>query len=469
MKYRILALLLAGMMLTACASASGQAAQTSSNVRTSATAMTTTAPISTVEATETTSAPVITVETPVTTTAPITTETPVTEAPETTAPSTMTQEPITTETPITTEAPVTSTDTPVTDVPITTTEPPIGTTETPVTTTTAPITTTEATVTTTAPPVTEAPVVHTHSYSAWKTTKEATCTANGTKTRTCACGESQTEAISATGHSYGSWKTTKAATCTATGTKTKTCANCGDKKTETIAKTDHSYGEWKTTKAATCSATGTKTKTCATCGDKKTESIAKTDHSFGEWILCDDYINEIRYCACGETETQVHAANPETDEQLVADRVIYYINKYRAEEGKPTAAALPKLSLMAQMRSTQLVGLTASSDYYEWHDTDDLRECAAYYQYGEYFDPTEWGMEGDPYYRAPVGEAVGHNYWYPSDTIDAAAKRIADQFRASEGHWRYVGGSSPYIAVGITYSKGKSYTAIFTCSTTQYE
>lgn len=433
MKYRILALLLAGMMLTACASASGQSAPTLSTVRTSSTVTTTTAPISTVEATETTSAPVITVETPVTTTAPITTETPVTEAPETTAPSTMTQEPITTETPITTEAPVTSTDTPVTDVPITTTKPTIGTTETPVTTTTAPITTTQAPETT-FPPVTEAPTVHTHSYGAWKTTQEATCTADGTQKRTCECGESEIKTIDATGHSYGSWAETKAATESAEGEEARTCKACQKKETRKIAKLEHV-------------------------------------HAYGEWVLCDDYIYETRTCSCGEVETKIHYAT-ETDERLIADRVIYYINKYRAEEGTPTATKLERLTLVAEMRSEQL-----TTNYK--HNTTEFRECLTYYQYGEYFDPTEWGIEGDPYYRAPVGEAISGPCVYIRDSIDEIAKKFADSFRNSPGHWRYVGGSSPYIAIGIAYGgecvlEGKSYDdcfycALFTCSTAEYE
>ena len=33
---------------------------------------------------------------------------------------------------------------------------------------------------------------HVHSFGAWKTTKEATCTEAGTQTRTCSCGEKET-------------------------------------------------------------------------------------------------------------------------------------------------------------------------------------------------------------------------------------------------------------------------------------
>jgi len=78
---------------------------------------------------------------------------------------------------------------------------------------------------------------HTHSWSAWQTTKQATCTAAGTQQRTCkGCAQAQTRTVKATGHSWGKWKTTKAATALKAGKKTSTCSKCGAKKTKTIKK-----------------------------------------------------------------------------------------------------------------------------------------------------------------------------------------------------------------------------------------
>ena len=74
---------------------------------------------------------------------------------------------------------------------------------------------------------------HVHSYTG-KVTKEATCTAAGTKTYTCSCSATYTEAIPATGHNYGAWTVTKAATTSAEGTETRTCLNCGHKETRSI-------------------------------------------------------------------------------------------------------------------------------------------------------------------------------------------------------------------------------------------
>lgn len=49
-------------------------------------------------------------------------------------------------------------------------------------------------------PATEAP--HVHAWSEWKTETEATCTKDGVRSRSCSCGNTETEAISAAGHSY---------------------------------------------------------------------------------------------------------------------------------------------------------------------------------------------------------------------------------------------------------------------------
>lgn len=81
--------------------------------------------------------------------------------------------------------------------------------------------------------------------------REATCTqaglTEGTHCQTCGgVGTMQTE-IRPLGHSYSDWKTTKDPTCKATGTKTRSCSRCGDKETETLAKAAHTYSGGKCT------------------------------------------------------------------------------------------------------------------------------------------------------------------------------------------------------------------------------
>ncbi len=62
-----------------------------------------------------------------------------------------------------------------------------------------------------------------HTYEV--VTVEATCTADGSVTYTCACGETYTEVIAALGHSYNAVVTSP--TCETAGYTTYTCATCG--------------------------------------------------------------------------------------------------------------------------------------------------------------------------------------------------------------------------------------------------
>ena len=117
---------------------------------------------------------------------------------------------------------------------------------------------------------------HTHAFGDWTVTTPATCTADGAKTRSCACGETETRAIPATGHTFGDWTVTTPATCTADGVETRSCA-CGETETRTIPATGHTFGDWTVTTPATCTADGVETRSCA-CGETETRAIPATGH-----------------------------------------------------------------------------------------------------------------------------------------------------------------------------------------------
>ena len=117
---------------------------------------------------------------------------------------------------------------------------------------------------------------HTHAFGDWTVTTPATCTADGAKTRSCACGETETRAIPATSHTFGDWTVTTPATCTAGGVETRSCA-CGETETRTIPATGHTFGDWTVTTPATCTADGAETRSCA-CGETETRTIPATGH-----------------------------------------------------------------------------------------------------------------------------------------------------------------------------------------------
>ena len=97
----------------------------------------------------------------------------------------------------------------------------------------------------------------------------ATCTKTGlTEGKHCSVCDAvikAQEVVPATGkHSFGNWKITKAATCTAEGTQTRTCSGCGKVETQTIAKTAHKYVN--TVVKPTYTAQGYTLHKCSVCG-----------------------------------------------------------------------------------------------------------------------------------------------------------------------------------------------------------
>ena len=111
---------------------------------------------------------------------------------------------------------------------------------------------------------------HKHEYGEWTTFRNATCTTEGTKQRTCSCGEKERLPIEPLGHSW------QEATCTSP----KKCARCG--KTEGIS-LGHNW------QAATCASP----KKCTRCG--RTEGSKLTTHSLqqGYCSICGNFVNEL--------------------------------------------------------------------------------------------------------------------------------------------------------------------------------
>ena len=154
-----------------------------------------------------------------------------------------------------------------------------------------------------------------HDWGEWTVDREATCAESGSRSRTCKlCRETQTETIPRTKeHTFGAWSVAKEPTCTADGSQVRTCSVCGAKsESQSIPKLGHSWGEWQVTTAATCTADGVETRTCSRCGATETRKIPKTGHSFGEWKItqaatCTEPGIRTRVCTnpgCGVSQTE---------------------------------------------------------------------------------------------------------------------------------------------------------------------
>ena len=125
-------------------------------------------------------------------------------------------------------------------------------------------------------------VVSGHTFGTWTTTKNATCTQVGTKSRKCTvCGKTETQTIAKTGHKSVTDKAIPA-TCTTDGkTEGSHCSVCGAviKAQDIIKATGHKFGNWTTTKSSTCTESGTQIRKCETCGATESKSLSAKDHT----------------------------------------------------------------------------------------------------------------------------------------------------------------------------------------------
>ncbi len=146
------------------------------------------------------------------------------------------------------------------------------------------------------------------------------------------------------------------------------------------------------------------------------------------------------------TEQTVTVANATAaDSEAIANKILEYIN---AERSTP-ATKLSGLTKYAEYRSWQLVSNFA-------HSTADERAAATALQYGEYVDPSLYGMNGDPYYSAGARDAIAKAGY--TGTVENIAGRFCKLIKNSPSHWAYVGSSDyQYIGVGVTYRSGMWY------------
>ncbi len=137
--------------------------------------------------------------------------------------------------------------------------------------------------------------VEAHSFDEGVITTSATHLAEGVMTYLCKCSYAKTETIGkVTEHTWGDWE------ADGNDKHTRSCA-CGETGSEA-----HSWNTGEITAQPTHVAEGVKTYTCTVCTHTKTEPIAKlTEHTWGNWEA-DGNDNHTRSCACGETRQELH-------------------------------------------------------------------------------------------------------------------------------------------------------------------
>ncbi len=157
-----------------------------------------------------------------------------------------------------------------------------------------------------------------------------------------------------------------------------------------------------------------------------------------------------------QTETppteEIYNTKPYVDTVDIEKLVVQYINEHRVAQGDTAATSLTGLTEVARYRAKQLV------TNFSHHSIPDA--CTEL-KYGEYIDLSmyEGCDESDNYYRGYNREAIGMGGW--CGTADQMAHRIADGFRNSKNHWRYVGSSEYcYIAVGVVHENNNWYVCV---------
>lgn len=149
------------------------------------------------------------------------------------------------------------------------------------------------------------------------------------------------------------------------------------------------------------------------------------------------------------------------DTRAVADKVIFYLNKARAEIGSGELSKLSGLTKYAEFRSGQLISNFA-------HDPGDWNKAAEAAGYGKYIDLSESVGTPQGYYDIGAREAIAMTGIVGS--TDKVAERLAQIIIDSPRHWSYVGSDEmKYAGVGVSCNADMWYAAIMVTNTTAYE
>lgn len=189
--------------------------------------------------------------------------------------------------------------------------------------------------------------------------------------------------------------------------------------------------------------------------ENKTEATAEKEKAESTATLENGTAAETRKPAEEKPQTPAPAEKPEAPAETptaneVARKTAEKINALRQSQGSPAATILPGLGKVATYRSEQLI--TNFS-----HESSP--DACTVLKYGEYVDMSDCGMPEASYYRGYNAEAAAKGNW--TGTADEIADKIANGFKNSAGHWRYVGsGEYTYMAVGITYKGGTWYCCV---------
>ena len=158
-----------------------------------------------------------------------------------------------------------------------------------------------------------------------------------------------------------------------------------------------------------------------------------------------------------EIKPETPANATAADTKAVADRVIYHLNRARANIGSGELKRLPRLTGYAEYRSSQLPSNFA-------HDISDWFAAAKATGYGRYTEMPD----GSGSYDIGAQEAIAMAGIVGS--ADKIGQCLAQIIIESHRHWQYVGSDEmKYTGVGVTCVDDLWYTCIMVTATDKYE
>ncbi len=158
-----------------------------------------------------------------------------------------------------------------------------------------------------------------------------------------------------------------------------------------------------------------------------------------------------------EIKPETPANATAADTKAVADRVIYYLNRARANIGSGELKKLPRLTGYAEYRSSQLPSNFA-------HDISDWFAAAKATGYGRYTEMPD----GSGSYDIGAQEAIAMAGIVGN--ADKIGQCLAQIIIESRRHWQYVGSDEmKYTGVGVTCIDDLWYTCIMVTTTDKYE
>ena len=158
-----------------------------------------------------------------------------------------------------------------------------------------------------------------------------------------------------------------------------------------------------------------------------------------------------------EIKPETPANATAADTKAVADRVIYYLNRARVNIGSGELKKLPRLTVYAEYRSSQLPSNFA-------HDISDWFAAAKATGYGRYTKMPD----GSGSYDIGAQEAIAMAGIVGS--ADKIGQCLAQIIIESHRHWQYVGSDEmKYTGVGVTCVDDLWYTCIMVTATDEYE